>query len=211
MRTEVLKNEVYNFKFFTHIYKTKTGFTYYFCYDFGYMPVEDDKILIVNWQEYMKNKIFCLLIFSLTAFQGKAQELSLSESRALALEYNQKIKIADEMIAENESNVRFVFTQFLPNLKASGSYNYYHDIDDISLPGAFLPTANSLAEAQQGIYSGTSDVYFPGFNLELGNIDYFSSFIPIHFLYFGDFSYHNTYCLQTSILIYSNLGLEVNI
>ena len=58
VRTEVLKSEGYNFKFFTHIYKTKNGFTYYFCYDFGYMPVEDDKILIVNWQEYMKNKIF---------------------------------------------------------------------------------------------------------------------------------------------------------
>ncbi|PKQ65465.1 hypothetical protein BZG02_00205 [Labilibaculum filiforme] len=123
----------------------------------------------------MKNKIISLLIFSLITFQGLAQELSLSESRALALEYNQKIKIADEMIAENESNVQFVFTQFLPNLKASGSYNYYHDIDNISLPGSFLPTANSLAEAQQGVFSGTSDVYFPGFNLELGNVDYYSA------------------------------------
>ncbi|MDM8160504.1 TolC family protein [Labilibaculum sp. K2S] len=124
----------------------------------------------------MKNKILGLLSFSLIAFHGFAQEqLSLSESRTLALEYNQKIKIADEMIAEKESDVRYVFTQFLPNLKASGSYNYYHDIDDINLPGSFLPTANSLSEAQQGIYSGTSDVYFPGFNLELGDIDYFSS------------------------------------
>ncbi|MBL4559447.1 MAG: TolC family protein [Labilibaculum sp.] len=123
----------------------------------------------------MKNKIFSLLIFSLITFQGLAQELSLNESRTLALEYNQKIKIADQMIAENESNVRFVFTQFLPNLKATGSYNYYHDIDDINLSGSFLPTANSLAEAQQGIFSGTSDVYFPGFNVEMGNIDFFSA------------------------------------
>jgi len=61
VRTEVLKNEGFNFKFFTHIYKTKTGFIYYFCYDFRYMPVEDDKILIVNWQEYMKNKIFSVI------------------------------------------------------------------------------------------------------------------------------------------------------
>ncbi|PCH70412.1 MAG: hypothetical protein COC06_04655 [Bacteroidales bacterium] len=127
----------------------------------------------------MKNKIFSLLIFSLITFQGLAQELSLNESRTLALEYNQKIKIADQMIAENESNVRFVFTQFLPNLKATGSYNYYHDIDDINLSGSFLPTANSLAEAQQGIYSGTSDVYFPGFNVEMGNIDFFSASLTL--------------------------------
>lgn len=127
----------------------------------------------------MKNKIFSFLIFFLIAFQGLAQELSLNESRTLALEYNQKIKIADEMIAENESNVRFVFTQFLPNLKATGSYNYFHDIDDINLSGSFLPTANSLAEAQQGIYSGTSDVYFPGFNVEMGNIDFFSASLTL--------------------------------
>ncbi len=127
----------------------------------------------------MKNKILSFLIFSLIVFQGLAQELSLNESRALALEYNQKIKIADEMIAENESNVRFVYTQFLPNLKASGSYNYYHDIDDINLSGSFLPTANSLAEAQQGIFSGTSDVYFPGFNVEMGNIDFYSASLTL--------------------------------
>jgi len=61
VRTEVLKNEGFNFKFFTHIYKTKAGFTYYFCYDFGYMPVEDDKILIINWQDYMKDKILSVI------------------------------------------------------------------------------------------------------------------------------------------------------
>lgn len=127
----------------------------------------------------MRNKILSLLILSLIAFQGFTQELSLSESRTLALEYNQKIKIADQMIAENESNVRFVFTQFLPNLKASGSYNYYHDIDDINLAGSFLPTANSLTEAQQGIFNGTSDIYFPGFNIEMGNIDFFSASLTL--------------------------------
>jgi outer membrane protein TolC len=128
----------------------------------------------------MRNKIYSLLAFSLIAFQGVAQEhLSLSESRALALEYNQKIKIADEMIAENESNVQYVFTHFLPNLNASGSYNYYHDIDDLSLSGFFLPTANSLSDAEQGNYSGLSDVYFPGFDIEMGNVDYYSASLTL--------------------------------
>lgn len=128
----------------------------------------------------MRNRIYFLLIFFLIVVQGKAQEnLSLRESRVLALEYNQKIKIADEMILESKSNMRFAFTHFLPNLSAGGSYNYYHDIDDLNLPGSFLPTANSLAEAQQGNFSGMSDVYFPGFNLKMGNIDYFSANLTI--------------------------------
>lgn len=128
----------------------------------------------------MRNKIYSLIAFSLIAFQGLAQEkLSLKQSRTLALEYNQKIKIADEIISENESNKRFAFTYFLPKLEASGSYNYYHDIDDLSLAGSFLPTANSLADAQKGNYSGLSDVYFPGLNVELGNVDYFSSSLTL--------------------------------
>ena len=120
-------------------------------------------------------KISSILFLSLIVFQVIGQEkLSLKESRALALEYNQKIKIADQIIAENLSNVKFAFTHFLPNFSAAGSYNYYHDIDDITLSGAFLPTANSLAEAQEGTYTGVSDVYFPGLSVEMGNIDYHS-------------------------------------
>jgi outer membrane protein TolC len=125
-------------------------------------------------------KISSILFLGLIVFQVIGQEkLSLKESRTLALEYNQKIKIADQIIAENQSNVKFAFTHFLPNLSAGGSYNYYHDIDDISLSGGFLPTANSLAEAQQGTFTGTSDVYMPGLNLEMGNIDYYSANLQV--------------------------------
>jgi len=121
-------------------------------------------------------KIYGLLLLTLMAIQVLSQEkLSLKESRNLALEYNQKIKIADEMIEESNANVKFAFTHFLPNFSASAAYNFYHDIDDIKMPGSFLQTANSLSEAQQGIYSGTSNVYFPGLNLEMGNIDYYSA------------------------------------
>tara|TARA_R110001583_G_scaffold16155_1_gene65608 strand:+ start:9123 stop:10445 length:1323 start_codon:yes stop_codon:yes gene_type:complete len=112
--------------------------------------------------------------------QGIGQEkLSLKESRTLALEYNQKIKIADQIIAEKQSNVKFAFTHFLPNFSAGGSYNYYHDIDDINLPGGFLKTASSLAEAQKGSFTGTSDVYVLGINLEMGNIDYHSANLQV--------------------------------
>jgi outer membrane protein TolC len=124
----------------------------------------------------LKFKIYAFVAISLCSFQGFGQEtLSLQESRKLALEYNQRIKIADELISESESNVKFAFTHFLPNLSAEGNYNYLHDIDDISLPGFFLPTANSLDEARLGNYTGDSDVYFPGLQMEMGNIDYYSA------------------------------------
>ncbi|TKG91917.1 TolC family protein [Puteibacter caeruleilacunae] len=114
------------------------------------------------------------LLLAAFSFQGMSQEaLTLEQSRKLALEYNHKIKIADELIAESESNVSLAMTQFLPNLSFSGSYNYMHDIDDIAFPGFFLPTAESAEAGQKGDYSGTSDVYFPGLNMKMGNIDYF--------------------------------------
>ncbi|RUT77961.1 TolC family protein [Ancylomarina longa] len=124
----------------------------------------------------MTRRLYILGIFCLFVLPGKAQEiLSLKESRKLALEYNQKIKIAEEMIIESKSNVSFAFTQFLPNLKAEGTYNYFHNISDINIPGFFLGTANSVEEARKGIYTGVSDVYFPGFNIALGNVDYYSA------------------------------------
>lgn len=124
----------------------------------------------------LKFKIYTILAVSLISYQGIGQEkLSLQESRKLALEYNQRIKIAEELISESQSNVKFAYTHFLPNLSAEGSYSYLHDIDDISFPGSFLPTASSLDEAKLGNFTGTSDVYFPGLNLEMGNIDYYSA------------------------------------
>ncbi|RUT78974.1 TolC family protein [Ancylomarina longa] len=125
-------------------------------------------------------KISTLILLSLIVLQVLGQEkLSLKESRKLALEYNQKIKIADYMIAENQSNVKFAFTHFLPNLSAGGSYNYFHDINDINLNGGFLKTASSLAEADIGNFTGDSDVYFPGLNLKMGNIDYYSANVQL--------------------------------
>jgi hypothetical protein len=39
----------YNFKYFTHVYKTKEKRVYYFCYEHGYLPLEDDYFaLVVN-------------------------------------------------------------------------------------------------------------------------------------------------------------------
>ena len=39
------------FKHITHIYTTKTGKTYFFCYEYGYLPLENNWCLIVKRKE----------------------------------------------------------------------------------------------------------------------------------------------------------------
>lgn len=49
-----LKSEGYDFNYLTNTYKTKSGKTYYFCYDYGYCYLEEpEKILIVKKQDYI--------------------------------------------------------------------------------------------------------------------------------------------------------------
>ncbi|MFD2515399.1 hypothetical protein ACFSRY_16115 [Pontibacter locisalis] len=33
---------------------TSKGNTYHFCYDYGYLLLEGEKVLVVNWQPYME-------------------------------------------------------------------------------------------------------------------------------------------------------------
>lgn len=41
----------FQFKYLTHHYITKTGKTYSYCYDYGYLPLENDWYLIVRKRE----------------------------------------------------------------------------------------------------------------------------------------------------------------
>ncbi len=42
-----LAEQGFNFKYFTNLLKTKTGNTYYFCYEHGYLPIENDWYMLV--------------------------------------------------------------------------------------------------------------------------------------------------------------------
>lgn len=44
----------FDFNYYTNLYSTKNKNTYYFCYDYGYLILENTKVLIVRWQNYMK-------------------------------------------------------------------------------------------------------------------------------------------------------------
>lgn len=41
----------FQFRYLTHIYTTKTGKVYYYCYEYGYLPLENDWFLIVRKKE----------------------------------------------------------------------------------------------------------------------------------------------------------------
>ena len=43
----------FNFNYYTNVYKTKKGSTYYFCYDKGYLLLEADLCALVNRQDYV--------------------------------------------------------------------------------------------------------------------------------------------------------------
>ena len=53
IRTEYLVKLGFDFRYFTHTFKTKNNNEYRFCYEYGYLNLDDEKTLIVNWQPYM--------------------------------------------------------------------------------------------------------------------------------------------------------------
>ena len=48
---EKLQRLGFNFKYITHTYTTKTGKTYFYCYEYGYLPLDNDWFLIVKKKE----------------------------------------------------------------------------------------------------------------------------------------------------------------
>lgn len=46
-----LLNKEFQFKYITHTYTNKKGNTYFFCYEYGYLPLENDWFLIVRRRE----------------------------------------------------------------------------------------------------------------------------------------------------------------
>ena len=59
LRKEKLWEDGFNPRFFTHYWKNSKGQVYLFCYDFGFLELDQDgkkKYLLVEWQDYMNEK-----------------------------------------------------------------------------------------------------------------------------------------------------------
>lgn len=50
---EKLLTKGFQFKYYTNVYKTSTGNIYYFCYEHGYLPIENDMFALVIKKEYV--------------------------------------------------------------------------------------------------------------------------------------------------------------
>ena len=52
-KTRVTKTKLheagFNFKYHTHTYTTKASTVYKLCYDYGYLPIENDYYMVVKW------------------------------------------------------------------------------------------------------------------------------------------------------------------
>lgn len=48
-----LAEKGFDFNYFTNTYTTKAGTVYYFCYDYGYLPLDNDFFALVRKQEYV--------------------------------------------------------------------------------------------------------------------------------------------------------------
>lgn len=48
-----LTSKGFSFSYYTNVYNTKTGNTYYFCYEYGYLPLEGDFVAIVLRKEFL--------------------------------------------------------------------------------------------------------------------------------------------------------------
>ena len=49
-----LAEEGFNFHYFTNVYRTQKGSEYYFCYDQGYLRLDNDQYMLVQKQDYVK-------------------------------------------------------------------------------------------------------------------------------------------------------------
>jgi len=48
-----LVNANFKFSYYTNTYTTKSGKTYYFCYEYGYLPIDYDYYALVIRQDYV--------------------------------------------------------------------------------------------------------------------------------------------------------------
>ena len=68
-------------------------------------------------------KFFCFICLAYLSFPMKAQEaLSLDSCRALAISNNKELLISQEKINAAHYQKKAAFTNYLPNISASGGY-----------------------------------------------------------------------------------------
>ena len=118
-----------------------------------------------------------IAVFLLMAFSnGYAQKvMTLEDCREQAVAFNKELKNAALQNREAQVNQEVARTAYLPSVGFSSSLMHRPGMDAINMPGYFLPTADSEDAAMNGDFSGTSDVWSPGINIDLGSLTLINS------------------------------------
>ena len=121
--------------------------------------------------------VFLLAVFS----NGYAQKvMTLEDCREQAVAFNKELKNAALQNREAQVNQEVARTAYLPSLGFSSSLMHRPGMDPINMPGYFLPTADSEEAAMNGDFSGTSDVWSPGINIDLGSLTLINSAFEVN-------------------------------
>lgn len=101
--------------------------------------------------------------------------MTLEECRKQAVEFNKELKNAALQNEEAQVNRDVARTAYLPSVGFTSSVMHRPNMDPISIPGHFLPTADSEEDAINGNFSGTSDVWSPGIDLNIKSLTLINS------------------------------------
>jgi outer membrane protein TolC len=87
----------------------------------------------------MKRTGFLLLMSALSVALNAQVGLSLEQCRKMALEHNQKIKIAEGQVSAADAVKKAAFTQYLPNFSVNGAYTHMNKEFQLLKNDLFLP------------------------------------------------------------------------
>ncbi|WP_319499790.1 TolC family protein [uncultured Draconibacterium sp.] len=123
--------------------------------------------------KYIAGTIIVLLTVFGNTFAQKV--MTLEDCREQAVKFNKELKNAALQNREAQVNQEVARTAYLPSVGFSSSLMHRPGMDAINMPGHFLPTADSEEAALNGDFSGTSDVWSPGINIDLGSLTLINS------------------------------------
>ncbi|WP_372648420.1 TolC family protein [Draconibacterium sp.] len=123
--------------------------------------------------KYIVGTVVVLLTTLGNTFAQKV--MTLDDCREQAVAFNKELKNAALQNREAQVNQEVARTAYLPSVGFSSSLMHRPGMDGINMPGYFLPTADSEEAALNGDFSGTSDVWSPGINIDLGSLTLINS------------------------------------
>lgn len=112
--------------------------------------------------------MLALATFVSTAFGQKM--ITLEECRKQAIEFNKELKKSVLQNEEAKVNQQVARTAYLPSVGFTSALMHRPNMDPISIPGYFLPTADTEQDALNGNFSGTSNVWKPGTSLDISSL-----------------------------------------